>query len=175
MKVKTKTDLKLLGTDIHLIAGKVYDAIPATNQPDYAEKAKIFVQDGENAGPDDGFMLEKDDYITVIHDEASLRAQDGEFENYHYQLEDGDQYVLTDAEWGWVEFIAGKYCISDHITEHTKKAENGDLVYTIDIEAMSKALEDDQMFPKAVMLSDDTVLQAIFFYTAQEQGEKVVS
>ena len=60
-----------------------------------------------------------------IHTSESLKAQDGEFENFHYTLEDGERYLLTD----------------------------------------------DQCFPKAVMLSDDSALQAIMFYSAFEPIE----
>jgi hypothetical protein len=86
----------------------------------------------------------------MIHTNDSLRAQDGDFENYHYQLEDGERYRLTDA-------------IADHIIDNLE-----DDVYTVDLYGMSEALEDDGCFPKAVCLSDDTVLQSIFFYSAEE-------
>jgi len=99
----------------------------------------------------------------MIHTSDSLRSQDGDFENYHYQLEDGEQYRLTGAELGWLKFVSGRYAIADHIRENLV-----DDVYTVDLEGMSEALNDDTMFPKAVCLSDDTVLQSIFFYSAYE-------
>ena len=99
----------------------------------------------------------------MIHTNESLRSQDGDFENFHYQLNDGEQYRLTDAELGWLKFVSGRYAIADHIQENLV-----DDVYTVDLEGMSEALEDDGMFPKAVCLSDDTVLQSIFFYSAYE-------
>jgi hypothetical protein len=99
----------------------------------------------------------------MTHTSDSLRSQDGKFENFHYQLDDGEQYRLTDAELGWLKFVSGRYAIADHIRENLV-----DGVYTVDIEGMSQALEDDGMFPKAVCLSDDTVLQSIFFYSAYE-------
>lgn len=99
----------------------------------------------------------------MIHTNDSLRSQDGDFENYHYQLEAGEQYRLTDAELGWLKFVTGRYAIADHIRENLV-----DDVYTVDLEGMSQALDDDGMFPKAVCLSDDTVLQSIFFYSAYE-------
>ena len=37
----------------------------------------------------------------MIHTSESLKAQDGDYENFHYQLEDGDQYQLTEDELGW--------------------------------------------------------------------------
>jgi len=99
----------------------------------------------------------------MIHTHNSLRSQDGDFENFHYQLNDGEQYMLTDAELRWLKFVSGRYAIADHIRENLV-----DDVYTVDLESMSEALEDDGMFPKAVCLSDDTVLQSIFFYSAYE-------
>jgi hypothetical protein len=41
-------------------------------------------------------------------------------------------------------------------------------IYTIDTIGLGEALTDDQCFPKAVMLSDDSALQAIMFYSAFE-------
>ena len=102
----------------------------------------------------------------MIHTNDSLRAQDGDFENYHYQLEDGEQYRLTDDELGWLKFVSGRYSIADHIIDNLSVD-----VYTVDIQGMSEALENDGMFPKAVCLSDDTVLQSIFFYSAEEVME----
>jgi len=102
----------------------------------------------------------------MIHTHDSLRSQDGDFENFHYQLNDGEQYRLTDAELGWIKFVSGRYAIADHIRENLV-----DDVYTVDLHGMGEALEDDGMFPKAVCLSDDTVLQSIFFYSAYEVTE----
>jgi hypothetical protein len=99
----------------------------------------------------------------MIHTNDSLRAQDGDFENYHYQLEDGEQYKLTDDELSWLDFVSGRYSIADHIADNLD-----DGVYTVDLYGMGEALEADGMFPKAVCLSDDTVLQSIFFYSAME-------
>jgi len=99
----------------------------------------------------------------MIHTHDSLRSQDGDFENFHYQLDDGERYRLTDAELGWLKFVSGRYAIADHVRDNLV-----DDVYTVDIEGMSEALKDDTMSPKAVCLSDDTVLQSIFFYSAYE-------
>lgn len=99
----------------------------------------------------------------MIHTSESLRAQDGDCENFHYQLTDGERYRLTDGELGWLKFVRGRYVIADHIIDNLE-----DDVYTVDLHGMSEALEDDGCFPKAVCLSDDTVLQAIFFYSAEE-------
>ena len=100
----------------------------------------------------------------MIHTESSLREQDGKFENYHYQLSDGDKYQLTDGEQEWLRFVSNRYCIYDHITENM----DSEGVYTVNTDAMGQALVDDGMFPKAVCLSDSTTLQKIFFYSSTE-------
>jgi hypothetical protein len=99
----------------------------------------------------------------MIHTNDSLRAQDGDFENYHYQLEDGEQYKLTDDELDWLYFVSGRSSIAEHVIDNLSVG-----VYTVDLCGMGEALENDGMFPKAVCLSDDTVLQSIFFYSAVE-------
>mgnify|MGYP001587460515 FL=1 len=99
----------------------------------------------------------------MTHTSESLQAQDSELENYHYQLEDGEQYALTDDELGWLKFVSGRYSIADHIEDNLS-----DGVYTVDLYGMSDALDADGMFPKAACLSDDAVLQSIFFYSAIE-------
>jgi hypothetical protein len=54
-----------------------------------------------------------------IHTSKSLKAQDDSTaENYHYQLEDGEQYQLTEGELEWLEFVCGRYSIHDHIVEN---------------------------------------------------------
>ena len=45
MKVKPKENYKLLGTSIVLNKNKTYNAVIATNQPNYKEKGLIFVDD----------------------------------------------------------------------------------------------------------------------------------
>ena len=99
----------------------------------------------------------------MIHTSESLKKQDGDFENFHYQLEDGEQYRLTESELGWLDFVSGRYAIASHICDNML-----DGVYTMDNLALGSSLDDDGMFPKAVCLSDDTALQAIFFYSAIE-------
>ena len=106
-----------------------------------------------------------------IHTSESLKAQDGEFENFHYQLDYGDRYLLTDGEADWLfNWVRGKYVIADHLIENIEETDKG-YVYTMDPIGLGEALTDDQCFPKAVMLSDDTALQAIMFYSACEPIE----
>ena len=99
----------------------------------------------------------------MIHTSESLKAQDGKFEDWHYQLEDGEQYQLTEGELEWLYFVNGNYAIASHICDNMIND-----VYTMDSLSLGTCLDDDGMFPKAVMLSDDTALQAIFFYSAIE-------
>ena len=107
-----------------------------------------------------------------IHTSQSLKAQDDpSTDNFHYQLNDGERYLLTDGEAGWLfNWVRGKYVIADHLIENIQNTDQG-YVYTLDAIGLGEALNDDGMFPKAVMLSDDTALQAIMFYSACEPIE----
>ena len=53
MRVRPLESYKLLGTEIKLDKTKVYDAVPATNQPDWETKGLMFV--GE-------VLLSRDEY-----------------------------------------------------------------------------------------------------------------
>ena len=101
-----------------------------------------------------------------IHTSDSLKTQDGDFENFHYQLDDGEQYQLTEGELGWLDFIRGCYAIADHIDENMV-----DGIYTMDSIGLGEALDETGMFPKAVWLPDETTMQAIFFYSAVNPEE----
>lgn len=102
-----------------------------------------------------------------LNTSESLKKQDGDFENFHYQLNDGERYQLTKGEAEWLlNFVRGRYAIADHLLSNIEENEDGELIYTVESFGMSEALQDDQCFPKAVMLSDDSTLQAIFFYSA---------
>ena len=117
-----------------------------------------------------------------IHTSQSLKSQDDdECDNYHYQLTDGEKYLLTDGEADWLfNWVKGKYAIADHLIDNIESTltppdelintgkEDIRYIYTIDTIGLGEALEADQMFPKAVMLSDDSALQAVFFYSACE-------
>lgn len=107
-----------------------------------------------------------------IHTSKSLKSQDDpSTDNYHYQLEDGERYLLTDGEAEWLyNWVKGKYAIADHLIENIEETDQGS-VYTIDTLGLGEALTEDQCFPKAVMLSDDSALQAIMFYSACEPIE----
>lgn len=73
------------------------------------------------------------------------------------------QYQLTDGEYEWAKFIQHKYSISDYVLENTD--ENKVMTFTDPIE-MSQALIADGCHAKAVMLSDETALQKLFFWLA---------
>lgn len=73
------------------------------------------------------------------------------------------KYQMTDDELGWLDFIRGKYSIADYLDEQMGE----DNIVTLD-DQLTKHLDDDcEGMGKAVMLSDDTDLQAIFFYCYQ--------
>jgi len=101
-----------------------------------------------------------------VHTTESLQSQDGEFENYHYQLEDGERYQLTDGELEWLRCVTHKYMIANHIIENME-----DNIYTMDVIGLGQAMDDDGIFPKIVMLSEDSVLHRIAFYSAYEPEE----
>jgi len=103
-----------------------------------------------------------------IYTSQFLKSQDSNDENYHYQLTDGEKYLLTDGEADWLfNWVKGKYEIASHLIDNIEETDQG-YVYTIDSIGLGEALEADGMFPKAVMLSDDSALQAVFFYSACE-------
>ncbi len=72
------------------------------------------------------------------------------------------KYQLTSAEMGWLDFIKGKYAIADWISDNLDFIE-GVLTFT-DPAPFSEALQEDGCYCKAVMLSDDTALQKLFFW-----------
>ena len=75
------------------------------------------------------------------------------------------QYQMTPGEIGWYHMIKNRYCIADWITSNT----DGEMILTFnDPIELSQALNDDTMAPKAVMLSDDTALQKLFFWLYNE-------
>ena len=65
MRVRIKTDLKLLATGIALTGGKIYDAVIAENLPNFKEEGKIFITNAEGDTSEIGFMLTRDDYNII--------------------------------------------------------------------------------------------------------------
>ena len=77
-------------------------------------------------------------------------------------------YTLTDGELRWLDFMRGRYAICDYLDERMQH--DGRTVVLDD--GISQALDDDYKgYGKAVCLSDDTCLQAIFFYCYLEPEE----
>jgi len=76
------------------------------------------------------------------------------------------KYQLTDSEIGYMGFVHSKYSIADYLFYNS----DNDGILTIDgSKELSKALDKDcQGFGKAVMLSDDTALQKLFFWLYSE-------
>lgn len=67
MIIQPLEDFRLLGTGYSpptLDKTKHYHAIPATNQPDWEEKGKVFVS-FNNDGDEPSMLLEKSDYIVI--------------------------------------------------------------------------------------------------------------
>lgn len=86
-------------------------------------------------------------------------------------------YILADEEWGWMEFVKGKYAIQDYIMKNLEWVDPDDpeaefqvAVLTISCaDELSRVLDADCCGAgKAVSLADDTALQAIFFSLYQE-------
>jgi hypothetical protein len=61
MRVRPLENYELLGTEIKLDKTKVYNAVPATNQPDWKAKGLIFVDDDHHFG----FLLSQTEYAEV--------------------------------------------------------------------------------------------------------------
>lgn len=72
------------------------------------------------------------------------------------------KYELTDAEIGWLNHIRGKYSIADYIDERLE----GNILTFTDPTTLTEVLEGDGIENKAVMLSNDTALQKIFFWVS---------
>jgi hypothetical protein len=102
-----------------------------------------------------------------------LRALDGDFENWHYALEDGDEYQLTKGEIEWLWFVKGRYSIEEAIMDNITIEGDDDEQYwlKVDTYALSKALADDGCNYKAACLDEETVLASILFYSCYELDE----
>ena len=98
MKIRPLENYKLLGTSIQLDKTQVYDAIPASNQPDYIRDGKVFAGD---------MLLVRDEYEVVTRENVvnilSMRmlcSLDFD-ESFTYAVEDIEQDMhvhITDAE-----------------------------------------------------------------------------
>lgn len=106
----------------------------------------------------------------MIHTQESLRAHDGEFENYHYQLQDGEKYKLSRDELKWLDFVRGRYAIAEHFDDNMV-----DGVYTMDTIGLSEALWMDDTRYKPACLSENTVLCTIVWYSADTDSIAEIS
>lgn len=106
----------------------------------------------------------------MIHTAESLRAQGDELENYQYQLMDGEQYKLSDGELDWLDFVRGRYAIAEHFDDNIV-----DGVYTMDTIGLSEALYDDDTRFKPACLSENSVLCAIVWYSADTDSIAEIS
>ena len=70
MRVRPLGNYNLLGTEIKLDKTKVYNAVPATNQPNYRELGLIFVNFGvktyHGVFANFSMLLNKDEYTTDV-------------------------------------------------------------------------------------------------------------
>jgi hypothetical protein len=71
------------------------------------------------------------------------------------------KYQLTYGEIQWLEHIKGAYYIADWVDENLD--ENNILTFD-DPESLKDAIELDGMTNLAIMLSNDTALQKLFFW-----------
>lgn len=93
------------------------------------------------------------------------------------------EYVLTEGELGWLDFVKGKYTIHDYLTENIVLVEPDDpeepdcipVLRLNDADALSRALDADcGGAGKAACLSDDTMLQALCFVLyAEDWNERL--
>ena len=116
-------------------------------------------------------MEPKFDGNKIFTSEEVLAGDEFIFDD-HKMCTDHINYKLTEGEWGWVEFITGKYCIADYVRKNTVVDKNGDRIFTCYPDEMSKALDDDNAgWGKATMLGDDTALQMLFFLCYREDTD----
>jgi hypothetical protein len=97
----------------------------------------------------------------MIHTSESLLAQDGNDENYHYELMDGEKYRLSKDELDWLSFVRGRYAIAEHFDNNIV-----DGVYTMDTIGLSESLWMDDCRHYPACLSEDSVLAMIVWYSA---------
>ena len=100
----------------------------------------------------------KSDYILSLDDLYDIQEQASNLVPV--------RYLLTDDEMGWLSFVNGKYSIADFVTENSSiDDETENYILSIESFDLSVALDDDcEGMGKAVMLSDDTALQKLFFW-----------
>ena len=58
MRVTPLNDFKMLGTRIRVSKDKIYDAIHATNQPNWESRGLVFIMNAEGDTTELGFLLD---------------------------------------------------------------------------------------------------------------------
>jgi len=76
------------------------------------------------------------------------------------------KYQMTLGEIAYLRYVKDRYNIADYIEENMDI--NGVLTFNDSFE-LSKALQGDGMDCKAVMLSDETALQKLFFWLSIDE------
>jgi len=62
MRVRPLNDFKMLGTRIRVSKDKIYDAIHATNQPNWESRGLVFIMNAEGDTTELGFLLDSTEY-----------------------------------------------------------------------------------------------------------------
>lgn len=65
MRVRPRNDFKMLGTEIQVSKDKIYDAIHATNQPNWESRGLVFIINAEGDTTELGFLLDPTDYEVI--------------------------------------------------------------------------------------------------------------
>lgn len=65
MRVRPRNDFKMLGTQIQVSKDKIYDAVPATNQPNWESRGLVFIINAEGDTTELGFLLDSTDYEVI--------------------------------------------------------------------------------------------------------------
>ena len=65
MRVRPRNDFKMLGTEIQVSKDKIYDAIHATNQPNWESRGLVFIINAEGDTTELGFLLDSTDYEVI--------------------------------------------------------------------------------------------------------------
>ena len=65
MRVRPLNDFKMLGSGIQVSKDKIYDAVHATNQPNWESRGLVFIQNAEGDTTELGFLLDSTDYEVV--------------------------------------------------------------------------------------------------------------
>ena len=65
MRGRPLNDFKMLGSGIQVSKDKIYDAVHATNQPNWESRGLVFIQNAEGDTTELGFLLDSTDYEAI--------------------------------------------------------------------------------------------------------------